>query len=505
MDDSFGNKTLCERALNAEKGNLTPYEFFSTRPKEFAAFKDRIKALPEGKQRRMLREEKLDDFRPDSLSNTAYIATESARMLKKICLDVRVTDGHVTSFLRRFWGLNAILNPNGKNDKSRFDNRHHAIDAFVIAATNDYWINLLNQASEFDDTGRMQLDKWKQTAAGQALMEQAGLGIIDETPDPLGLTQYVNPATGEIRSEPIPGPFENHRALLETAMRELLVSFRSKKRLLTSKNNKYVHSRDSRAIRKQRTFSVRGPLHAEKYFGQIVHSETGLLSFVMRRPLEYIKTMSHVEQIVDPAIRRLVVEHIAKNGGESKIAEAMKVKLFMTSLDGKKSIPINKVRMKENAKLVQLRPALNSKLFVPTGSNYCLGIYVDDKTGHRDVAVIPFLQAVKNKGRGYAVTPNSKGEQRLLFTIQQKDSVILFDKSAEEIDWSNQPDLSKRLYIVRKFSTSSSGGPDLFLDRHYRSKIDDREDKSDYIRITSSKNLNFVKVRMSVTGRIYPV
>ncbi len=288
MDNSFANKTLCEQDMNAAKGNLTPYEFFSRDPEQLKEFKKRIQRLPASKQDKMLAPDVPKEFSPNMLASTAYIAREARKVLRRVCKDVRVTDGQITSLLRRFWGLNNILDPNRENEKSRDDHRHHAIDAFVIANSDDYWINLINRAASFDAQGRMHLDKMREFPEGRALLEAAGIGVPME-PDPLGLQQHVNPLTGEILAGGMPGPYLDHRHNLENALSQILISYRNQKRLLSPKKNSYRYSKSTVRVQKvQKSISVRGPLHAEYIFGQIENPYTSKLEYVIRKPLECI-------------------------------------------------------------------------------------------------------------------------------------------------------------------------------------------------------------------------
>ena len=79
----------------------------------------------------------LDDFVQRQLNDTAYISRCVSQYLR--CLGARVvcTRGDMTADVRHWWGLNSILQPDGSDRKNRDDHRHHAIDALVIALTDD--------------------------------------------------------------------------------------------------------------------------------------------------------------------------------------------------------------------------------------------------------------------------------------------------------------------------------------------------------------------------------
>ncbi len=503
LDNSFRNKTLSEREFNAAKGNQTPFEYFNSRPEEMNAFKDRIKNLPRGKQSKMLQEEFDSEFRPGMIESTAMIARATRDVLRRVCKDVRTTDGQVTFLLRRFWGLNSILNGEGENEKSRNDHRHHAIDAFVIANTDDWWINLLSQASEFDGSGKQFLDEKKihtmlQTDAGRRLVKAIGSGEAIES-DPLGLQQHVVHATGEIVTTGIPGPYTKYRAELETSVAGLLVSYKNDKRLLSAKKNVYQFSHPKSGAKKiQRSIAVRGALHAESVFGQIQNSHSGQLEYVIRKPLASLNKMKQVEKIVDPAVRQAVKNHIDRFGGEGNIKEALQQPLHLTSQDGKKRIPVHSVRMTEPAKtLIQLRPRENPKLFVDSGSNYCIAIYGPAEETRRAYVTVPFFDAADRARSGQPIVPSEKNGKPLWLLLRQKDTVIIFEDSPDEIDWSNRADLFTRLYTVRKFDVNGN----IYLDRHNWSKFEDADRNKKFF-ATSPNQIRAVKVELGILGNI---
>ncbi len=470
FDNSFRNKTLSEREFNAAKGNDTPIKYFEKQGAEsLRHFKERIKALPRIKQERMLQEE-FDEFRPGDIESTAWIAKEARNILRRVCLDVRATDGQVTNLLRKYWGLNKILNLAGENEKERKDHRHHAIDAFVIANTDNWWVNLLSQASKIDPYRKLSdnILELLRTQAGRDLVKAAGIGepVEVEGNDPLQL-QTTNPLTGEIVAGGIPGPYPNHRHELEDALSKMLISYRNEKRLLSTKKNKYRYSHPDGQKKIQKSIAVRGPLHAESVFGQISNSHNnGELEFVIRKPLSSLDKMKQVEKIVDPAIRKLVKDHIERNGGESKIKDALQKPLFMMSLNGKKLIPIHNVRMTESAtQLIQLRPKENPKLFVDSGSNYCMAIYGDSEGAERDYETISFYTAARRAMANEAIVRTEKEGLPLLVELKQKDMVIRYQKNPDEIEWENLDYIATNLFFVIKVDTAGQ----IFLGRHTRS------------------------------------
>jgi CRISPR-associated endonuclease Csn1 len=131
LDDSFGNKTLCEAHFNNAKGEKTPYEFYSENPdpklwgaNNWEDIAERaFSILPYPKAKRFTSKKKFEKetFIQRQLNDSRYIAKKSVELLSHICHDVRVMPGQLTAELRHLWGLNSILQPTQKLGKHTFD------------------------------------------------------------------------------------------------------------------------------------------------------------------------------------------------------------------------------------------------------------------------------------------------------------------------------------------------------------------------------------------------
>ncbi|MCC6864850.1 MAG: type II CRISPR RNA-guided endonuclease Cas9 [Ignavibacteria bacterium] len=453
MDDSFINKTLCEREFNNEVGKQLKATWFNERPDKLHDFVERIKYFNDAKQERFTMEVIPDDFLNNQLTNNAYIAKEARKKLKTICRDVYISNGQTTSILRNIWELNKILNPDGKNEKSRDDHRHHAIDALVIANTTNENIRLLSTASHFDYTGRLKTDHF-------------------------------------------PIPYSSFTVDAEEKLKEILISYKNKKRLISKKKNKYIHSKKSNV---QKTFSVRGALHEDTLYGQIQHPETKIPVYVIRKKVIDITTIKQVNKIVDKAIREIILNHIEANGGEKKVKEALKMPIYILSKDKKKKIPINCVRMIDPAEnMIQLRPNENTKLYVSSGNNFCMAIYENKETGKRKYETISFFDAVKRKINKEPVVKQTIEDNKLLLTLSQNELVVVYENHPDEINWSNQTELSNRLY---RFVKSDVNG-NLTLGIHNLSNIKADKDKKPIVIRWTYNTFKGIKIKITTTGKI---
>ena len=147
-DDSYINKTLCTTKANQDKRGRTPFEWFDaekTEP-EWMEYVARVEALKEVKGRKK-RNYTLKDaatveekFKARNLTDTQWatrlLADELKRMFPAPEDERRVftRPGAITSKLRRAWGLEGLKKVDGERVP---DDRHHAVDALVLAATTE--------------------------------------------------------------------------------------------------------------------------------------------------------------------------------------------------------------------------------------------------------------------------------------------------------------------------------------------------------------------------------
>lgn len=161
-DDGKNNKVLVLAEENRNKGNRTAYEYLTSFPggeqgerwRQFVAFVEANKGYRLAKRQRLLRKDftgkAAEEFRERNLNDTRYIcrffknfverhllfsekigADGAALPAAKRCV---VLNGQTTAFLRARWGL---VKMRGESD------RHHALDAAVIAACSHAMIKRL--------------------------------------------------------------------------------------------------------------------------------------------------------------------------------------------------------------------------------------------------------------------------------------------------------------------------------------------------------------------------
>jgi CRISPR-associated endonuclease Csn1 len=158
-DDSFWNKTLCMTAANQAKKGRTPFEWFEAeKPEEWGLYAERVERCKEMRGRkkgafylRKNAKEVEDTFRSRNLNDTRYATRLLLDLLARLYpkdgkRHVLARPGPLTAKLRRAWGLDDLKKD--ENGKRLDDDRHHALDAIVVAATSESWLNKLTKAAQ---------------------------------------------------------------------------------------------------------------------------------------------------------------------------------------------------------------------------------------------------------------------------------------------------------------------------------------------------------------------
>jgi len=151
FDDSFKNKVLVKTSENQNKKNMIPYEYFGLDEKRWAEYEARVGTFdfPYAKKQLLLRksftEEDESNWKDRNLKDTQYISRLVYNVIKNYLLydesvqakkKVRAVSGGITSYLRKMWGLTKVREDGDK---------HHALDAVVIAVVTDKYVNNISR------------------------------------------------------------------------------------------------------------------------------------------------------------------------------------------------------------------------------------------------------------------------------------------------------------------------------------------------------------------------
>lgn len=334
FDDSQTNKVLVHRKCNGNKTNLTAYDYISKKGNDVLNqylsrvddwFKrgiisyskmNRLKvSFEQYQERKKLKKETEADkklwesFIDRNIRETQYISRKSKEILGKICSKVRVTEGNVTAKLRKLWGWEDILlnlqlpkfkeleqteikewaSEHGRrkhqkeeivNWSKRDDHRHHAIDALVIACTQQGFIQRINtlNASDVRNEMKREVDAAKIEYNEKMTLLEAYL-----------LTQR---------------PFNT--AQVSKAIDEILISFKPGKRVASISKFKAKGKNVNTGV-----LTPRGALHEQSVYGKIKIIEKN-------KAVKYL--FEHPKTIIDKDIQQKVLDKISEFNGDVKKA-----------------------------------------------------------------------------------------------------------------------------------------------------------------------------------------
>ncbi|MFA7360360.1 MAG: type II CRISPR RNA-guided endonuclease Cas9 [Candidatus Kapaibacterium sp.] len=485
-NDGLINKVVCESHINSDKSNMTAFEYMNTgtmhNKLSYEDFIHSIRLYPQNKRRMLTLKEIPDDFIERQLKETQYIAKRIKEELGKIVgtINVKSTSGHVTNYLKEQWGVSELMrrlikprfqrledkfsvklveesNIIGRNGKptgkkktiikgfsKRYDHRHHALDALIIACTRQgiiQQLNLLNQIS----TGKRK--------------------IIEDTLNE-SYRKFIPPTGKQDKGA------EYFYSLAETAMNKVIVSYKNKKRLVSKginwykkfylEKNRIVKLKQDETDGKQRNWAIKGRLHLETNYG--VYDFNNIQRHISKCKLSKL-TENKISNIADNKLQNDIQKHINKPEYEGNINNAFNPE-GLVDFNKERTIPIYSVRVLEDGIIGKVQgktPLYNikRKLEVEKGSNFCVTFYEHPETKERKFDVVSFFDAVLLKTNGENPFQTEKGVEyqkegyKLLFTLSHNDLVYVPPKNVElsniDFDYLNVFD---KIFRVVKFSDS---------------------------------------------------
>jgi CRISPR-associated endonuclease Csn1 len=484
FDDSIANKVLVERSINKEKGDRTAFEFMRGKDdKAFSDYEDRVKEWRGPQRKYLLMQEVPEDFVTRQLKETQYVTRKVREELHQVCEKVTTTSGGITDFLRHSWKLDDVMkhllkprfealglcrevnSENGRHFEldgysKRYDHRHHALDAIIIACTSQAMIQQLNRLNQY-------------YSDSETMKERQGR-----------------------RFEP---PWATLPDDTREMLSKLIVSYKNRERLLTRNLNHYSDSSGGEG--RQATFSVRGPLHdeqpyriirkpafvsvrdafdlldqviaeydpiiypehrammaqrVEQFQGDVVKARRSISKqpFVdaAGMPLDIIpiwkfRVISRKEigtgftqaaNIVDDEIRKIVQVRLQRYGNDPKQAfkDLVNDPIWLNKQAG---VAIKRVRVEITNRSIENLIALNERniekprKWVAPGDNYAIGFYMPINAGKRIRKAITFIEAVEKATLLKRHSPHKRIEVKnllpsiegyeLLFVLRKNDTI----------------------------------------------------------------------------------
>lgn len=413
LDNSFVNLTLCQTEENHKKGRRTPQEAYSADAARYREILGRVKqfryhAAHEKRRRFKMTPEEfakhLQDFSARQLNDTRYASRLAADYLALLYggrvdtsgkLRIRSSAGQVTFFLRDEWKLNSILrdgptSDGGSRPKSRDDHRHHAVDAVVIALTDDGTIARLQRAAE------------------------------------------LAPAERRRRFASLQAPWPDFVDSIRAVIGRIVVSHRVSRK-------------------------VSGALHEETFYSGPMRSRTDKKKKGGEEEVRHVRkllaslTKNEAEDIVDDAVRRLVLEKLKALGASEpkKVFSDEKNLPFLKAANGRR-IPIKRVRVKKAVPAFVVGSGPSAR-HVTSESNHHVEIFAELDEGGAEVrwegAVVSMFEAYRR--------------QRARLPIVQRDhgpaTAFKFSLSPGDIIDCDGTEKRHRLLAVRGVSQAASG------------------------------------------------
>jgi len=331
FSNAMDNFILSHRKCNAEKGQMTAYDFMAGRKNGgLQQYVDKVNELyKDGKgtiSRRKFEnllckgEDIPSDFVERMKKDSQYIAKEAVKMLKAICPKVHTSTGQITDYLREHWGLKLVLEELSfqkykaigqteqkeikdrdnktktieviKDWSKRDDHRHHAVDALITALTDPkiiYRLNNLNKIYQYEK---------------DALSPEELADIEDFLGGRFSFKEYLE-QTANIMDCPVADVRKATKRLLE----DIFISFKkNNSKVLSPKTNRLANGTE------QKTWVPRKRLHEETVMGQAKR--------LAEKKLKLDTKFPHGAErlIVSPAIQELVTYRLALYGGDPKLA-----------------------------------------------------------------------------------------------------------------------------------------------------------------------------------------
>jgi CRISPR/Cas system Type II protein with McrA/HNH and RuvC-like nuclease domain len=538
FDNSISNLVVCETNINEEKSNRTAWEYISQQNSRYKiqstnAYLKHVNENYFGKKKRNLLLEKIPtNLIERQLKDTQYISIAVKGELAKIVGsdNVKTSTGEITSFLRSRWGLRDLfmrltqdrfkqmelwdMNKETqktnddwvklefderknkkvlkiKNWSKRYDHRHHAIDALVVALTEQNHIQRLNNLNKYlqDELLKRKEEFYLEVKEDETILE-AFFNLEKNRREKI--QRQIE------SSRHFEKPFEDLVKQAQTLLEAMVVSIKPKDKLGIKKDD-----------RGNTQLKIRGALHQETNYGKTKDPKTGLLRDTKTIDISKI-TAKDISQVIDEVLKIEIDNHRKKYDSmkEAFMGEGLKAfneNRFQTKKPTELKPPVYKVKVWYSNKVTEESTLQrlydnNDKLNVVTGDNYLFMIM--EKAGKRvfDIASLYdsadiAKRALREKDENYKqricedyrIKHKDKPE-KVLFTLQQNDLVYLPENIDDPVlnfnkdefkEWlnniENKSKFSKRVYKVVMFT----GKDCKFIPHNYANTIIIKKDLTD--------------------------
>jgi CRISPR-associated endonuclease Csn1 len=333
-DDSKNNKVLVLTRENQNKGNRTAFEYLTSfaageggeRWRNFVAWVNQNKAYRAAKRNRLLRKnygaEEANGFKDRNLNDTRYICRFfknyveqnlqlSAKLDGQTNRRCVVVSGQLTAFLRARWGLLKIREES---------DRHHALDAAVVAACSHSMVKALADYSRLKEVEFLK----------------------EGFPDP-ETGEILNPAAYDRGSRRFPEPWPHFRHELEARLKtDNLAALREDMQRLGTYSEADLHALHTLFVSRAPQRRNGGAVHKDTIYAQPEHlkAQGGVLQKV---PLSSL-TLKDLDKLADPRrnakLYAAIRERLEAHGGKADKAFGPDKPFYKPDKDGQPKGPL---------------------------------------------------------------------------------------------------------------------------------------------------------------------
>lgn len=411
FDDSFGNKVICEAAVNKLKDNQLGLEFIKNHHGEKVetgfgktvtifeedTYRDFVKdhyAKRRSKKAKLLMEDIPEKMIERQINDTRYISKFISSVLSGIVRADKDDDGvnsknlipvygKITTALRHDWGLDDVWNdlilPRFERmnkltnstaftayrkvhqkhiptvplelskgfQKKRIDHRHHALDALVIACTTRDHVNLLNNIHANSEAKRYDL--------------QRKLRKLEKV-------KYHNKKDNREIERAVPKeflkPWTTFTSEAKQKLESIIVSFKQNLRVINKTTNKYekwvekdgVKTKQIVSQTKGDSWAIRKSLHKDTISGHVhlphIKVPKGKILTATRKSIDTSFDLNTIKSITDTGIQKILKNYLVSKDNNPELAFTPEGlddmnKNIALYNDGKPHEPIYKARVFE--------------------------------------------------------------------------------------------------------------------------------------------------------------
>lgn len=314
--DAESNLTVAHASCNAFKKERSPYEAFGSNPSGYnwQEILSRANELKNPAKRRRFAVDAMETFEKESdfiarqLTDNAYLSKMALRYLKSVCDSIWSVNGGMTKLLRDKWEIDSILKRKidekeiayfglkdeqiGEYKKNRYDHRHHALDASVIALIDRSLVKEISTRNARSQKNKIEVPPM--AVPRTELQEKVKNIVVSFKPD--------HGAEGKLSKETLLGKIKREEPVDVSKIEASDIPLIKNDKVRSDFEKKFAETNDIKQVRKE---------FKDVYPQVKVYKEY----FVARAAITSLKE-NNIEDIVDSKIRAKLQEFVTLHKGE---------------------------------------------------------------------------------------------------------------------------------------------------------------------------------------------